>query len=219
MQEHDKEIERIQQYLREKGILFLTPFSTEEDFTVRYVTIDSKTKQFLVVREQIGDIFNHQNVSAYLAQTFPKLKFIIDDVELAYYIMRVLIQKATHIECMTDDRTDFCHDDGGAHEGKARYLYFDARNKSIRKDVKCMFQTTIIFIPCYGLDMQRKGINWRALPQFQLIELLQNSKKLRIFFDYWRTVPDCNSVYRILHRYFPPDICNKIICMVAKDHG
>lgn len=170
--------------------------------------------------EEIGDIFNRHNVAIYLEKFLPSEKFTIDDIELCYYIMSLLIQKSTHVECMENDRTDFCHDDCGVGENKARYLVPSGSKNGRRSDVDLMFRTKNIHIPCYGLDRQDED-DWKSLPAFFLVELLRDKKKLRIFFDYWNTVPDYSSVYRILNTglNLPPDICDLILCMAAKSYG
>lgn len=175
---------------------------------------------------QIGDIFNRRVVSSYLALFFPDKTFTMDDVELAYYIMSILIRKASHIESMENDRVDFCHDDDGDN-GEPRYLTICYDETGKRNHVQLMLKSTI-FVPCYGLRLQNEySLDLftcdlpQNIPRYYLIELLEDKKKLRIFFDFWRTIPDYRTVFTILHEelYLPADIANMIILMVAKGYG
>jgi len=179
--------------------------------------------RFQIVSEQIGHVFNRRLVALYLHLTFPHRTFNVEEVELAHYIMGILLKKATHIENMDHmekGRTDFCYDDSMSYRANdPNYLVNPSVDKNGRcNDVRIMFNTQVIFIPCYGLGRQHDGTDWRRLSQYSLMELLSDKQKLRIFFDYWRTVPDYESVFAILRHLLglPADICNLIIAMAAR---
>ena len=239
-QEIDPEIEHIRELMRAKDIAVLTayPPANKDDFIVGYVEKEYHRKNptdtrfniiqfpsgFQIVKESIGDVFNYSAVALYLNKTFPQKTFKMPEVELTYYIMSILLQKSTHIECMDDNRADFCYDDSGKKEGKNSYLILNCNSgrDGRRGDVSTLLSIPIIFIPCYGLDLQDdETVDFNTLPQYRLIELLQDKQKLRIFFDFWRTIPDYGSIYRILHKglYFPPNIANYIISLAAKKYG
>lgn len=181
--------------------------------------------EYQVVTEQIGDIFNHATVANYLAKTFPQKVFTMKKVDLAYYIMSIIIQKAGHVERMNDYKTCFCYDDSGKSEGKESYLLLNTGKNGLEITVNVMFSSSIIFVPCYGIDQQdNEKVDWKKLPQFKikdLCELMQDKNKLRVFFDFWRNVPDYKSVFTILHcrLNLPTDISNLIMCMAAKKYG
>lgn len=234
----DPQVEAIRSLMREKGVAVLTiyqgPFNSD-DFIVTNVVPDlpddgSQDKlsewklppetKFKIVKESIGDIFNRATVATYLQKIFPLKIFTIQEVELVYYIMSIIIKKADSYENIDDVQHDFYYDDSGRQKGKNRYIA--VRRPRNREKVNFMLNTQVMSIACYEIDKQDDDdFDPETCPDISLVELLTNKRKLRVFFDFWRTVPDYESVYRILHQYkkCPPDIANYIITLASKLYG
>jgi hypothetical protein len=238
-QHSDPEIEAIRNLMREKGVAILTmyqgPFNPD-DFIVTNVvpdlpndgtTLDKLSEwklppgtKFKIVKESIGDIFNRATVATYLQKTFPLKTFTVQEVELAYYIMSIIIKKANSYENIDDIKHDFYYDDSGRQKGKNSYIAEKKPNN--RAKVNFMLNTQVMSIVCYGIHRQDDpDFDSETCPDITLFELLINKQKLRVFFDFWRTVPDYESVYRILHQHkkCPPDISNYIITLASKLYG
>lgn len=221
----DERVALLQQQMRKLGVSVLTPYPRQEDFIIGYVKnrVYANEKivrtysyglRYSVVLEQIGHIFNHHNVAVYLSRMFPDRNFTLKDVDLCYHIMKTVIEKSTFVEQQEEDEVDFCHDDDFTMDGEMSYL---VSSTSLQRKLHYLFNIQKINLVCDGLRYQGKEDNF---PRYQLIELMDDVKKRRVFFDYWRTVPDYTSIYCILTKglNMPADIANLIICMVSKNY-
>lgn len=166
---------------------------------------------YQLVREELNLVFNHTVVCGYLSTFYPRSRLTINLVELCYYIMSIIIRKANFISHINSIQIDACYDDSYYKDPEsALYLSFLAPSGRT-PEVLQIFKALMIQIPCYRLS-EKRG------PEFKLLDLLKDKQKLRIFFDFWRTVPDAAFIFSMLHNHFklPKDICDMIICMASK---
>lgn len=175
---------------------------------LRTKTVTFPNIPFRIVHEPIGHVFNREMCAAYLHKFHQN--FSERDADLCYYIMSLLIRKANTIEPYNKHITNWYHDDSGeAHKNSYLVHRIDMSYSKIG-GILMLLNSPRIRIWFRG---DQKGSN-------SILEIIAyRGDKLKMFFDYWRNVPSYDDVYRILVRWFPKDLCNKIICLAAKKYG
>ena len=163
---------------------------------------------FRIVHEPIGSVFNRETCALHLAKFHPNKKFSEDEIDICYYIMSMLIRKANTIEPWDAKITNWYHDDEGGE--KASYLVHRMDNSFSKIGGILTF-----------LNSSKIRIWFKADKNYDtsLVAIIKAKGWLKQFLEYWRNVPSYDDVFRILNRYFPRDICDKIICLAAKKYG
>ena len=172
-----------------------------------------------VVREDVGYLLNLRSCENYLQITYPYKKFTSQDIQRCYDIFLLALQKTTHVERMTENRTDICYN---------KYYINSGTFRESRKSVlKVMFRSSLLLFCCYDVDddvdddddcidktwPHSRGSTITEFPSFTLKELLENDEKYKIFRQFWNGLPDFVSSYKIFRNYFhlPHDVINLIM--------
>ena len=181
---------------------------------------DSKVE---LLTEKLGDVFNRSTCASYLSR-YNNRNFTIEEVEKCYYIFSILLKKSN---CWweTWDNGDF--QAGAGYDNSVKFI-----TPGVFKPRKNMFWRWIDYpvlnIICHDLTDEEKSEEKekgeekekdRKENEFTLGELIQDKKKLRIFFDYWRTVPNHEEVRKTLLTKLPNnDIVTYIITLMFKPY-
>jgi len=210
------------------------PEGAPEDLTVTYLSYVAKTPRhflawsdpckthgdpLIVQRESIGDILSLKRCAAYLHDCFPRKTFTAADVQRCYHIFCLGAKKATHVECMDENRTDVCFEDYYLEPG----LFPITR----RSELKWMFQAKKLVFVCYNVDDQDHD-DWECSAEwhieqkqadtkyssFTLKELLQHDWAYQIFCNVWENVRDHEQIRALLHP-LPKDIIDYIFGMLT----
>lgn len=167
-----------------------------------------------VVREPIGDKLSMKQCAEYLHWCFPHKTFSHKHVARCYDILLLVIKKATHVECMDDNRTDVCFEDWFLEAG-----VFTVKR---RRELKYMFASKRLTFACYNVndqdnedwhDMARQDIDQQRgskYPTFTMKQLLEHDWAYEIFCEFWEKVRDHEETRKVLQPFFPKDIIDVI---------
>ena len=176
----------------------------EDDFIVIYLkpTDDencyrTKTPKVIVYREKMGDILSLYKCDAYLRLYFDDL---VNDktVRRCHNILKIICKKVMEAEEMGDkeEHTDFY---------TYKFFYKDGTFKYNRKFlIKKFFHSPNPRILCYDEEKFRDG------RKITLKELLTDDQKYKCFLDYWKSVPDYESIRKELLKILSKDMVDKL---------
>ena len=178
----------------------------KDDFVVTYLEpIDknncyqTKSPRVVVCHEKLGDVVSYYKCDAYLRLHFDDL---VSDKNVARCcnILKIICKKVMEAEEMGDkeEHTDFY-----------TYKYFK-KNGTFKHSRKylihkffCSVNPRII---CYDIEKYWKG---KENSSFTLRELI-DEQKYKFFVDYWNSVPDYESVRKVLLKILSKDMVDKL---------
>lgn len=166
------------------------------DVTLTYLTHPSKScfavEPLVVKREALSEYLSYKHCARYLQKHLPKNTFTHANVERCYCIFLEAARKATHIECMTDYRTDVCYE--------SFYTEHGVFQVPRARQVQSMFEARKLLFVCYDIHQQTADNEWEncielplkeraKYPQFTLKELLDHDWAYEMFCKFWGSIP------------------------------
>ena len=180
-----------------------------EDETARIIDLRSKISSFIgvpfcIVKEPIGHVFNRELCEIYIRKL--DIQFSESDIDLCFYIMCLLIKKADTVEIYDSIEMNWY----GMHKRNGFLAQCDKYSFGGKMgEIVILMNSRIINISYYYAD---------KLHYTTLLELIKNrGDDLQMFFKYWRSVMDYETLFQILLKFgLPANIVDFIICMAAK---
>ena len=178
----------------------------KDDFVVTYLEpIDknncyqTKSPRVVVCHEKLGNVVSYYKCDAYLRLHFDDL---VSDKNVARCcnILKIICKKVMEAEEMGDkeDHTDFT-----LINTLRKTVHLNTVGNIINKFF-CSVNPRII---CYDIEKYWKG---KENSSFTLRELLTDEEKYKFFVDYWNSVPDYESVRKVLLKILSKDMVDKL---------
>ena len=176
----------------------------KDDFVVTYLEpigkngrCRTKSPRVAVCHEKLGDVISYYKCDAYLRLHFDDL-VSEKNVATCCNILKIICKKVMEAEEMGDkeDHTDFYTYNYFKKNGT-----FEYSRKHLTQKFFCSINPRII---CYDIEKYQKG------KEFTLRELLTDEQKYKFFVDYWNSVPDYESVRKVLLKILSKDMVDKL---------